>query len=101
MERRRKILYEDIKIGVATLVLIAGVVLTFISLYMPPEGEISGSVLAALGQFLAFSGGIYGIGYYGSIQVRKIDKEYELKSNQANQNNQNNPNNQNNQNKEG
>lgn len=93
MERKRKILYEDIKIGVATLVLIAGIVLTFISLYMPPEGEISGSVLAALGQFLAFSGAVYGIGYYGAIQVKKIDKEYEIKNKQSSDLN-NKPNNQ-------
>lgn len=61
--------------GCGIITLLAGIVLTFIGVYAPPMGEISGSVLAALGEFLSFSGAALGIGSYTSLQIHKIDRK--------------------------
>jgi len=60
--------------GCGIITLLAGIVLTFIGVYAPPMGEISGSVLAALGEFLTFAGSALGIGSYTVLQIHKIDK---------------------------
>lgn len=65
---------EMIIFGTGILTLLAGIVLTFIGIYAPPMGAIDGSVLAALGEFLTFSGSALGIGSYTAIQIRKIDR---------------------------
>ena len=65
---------EMIIFGTGILTLFAGIVLTFIGIYAPPMGAIDGSVLAALGEFLTFSGSALGIGSYTAIQIRKIDR---------------------------
>lgn len=51
---------------------LAGVILTFCGLMSPPVGEIDGSVLGGLGQFLTFSGALLGIIETGYIQMKKI-----------------------------
>ncbi len=61
--------------GCGIITLLAGIVLTFIGIYAPPMGEISGSVLAALGEFLSFSGAALGIGSYTALQIKKIDRK--------------------------
>ena len=60
--------------GCGVITLIAGIVLTYIGIYSPPVGEISGSVLAALGEFLTFAGSALGIGSYTALQIHKINK---------------------------
>ena len=65
---------EAIIFGCGIVTLLAGIVLTFIGIYAPPIGEISGSVLASLGEFLSFSGASLGIGSYTALQIHKIDK---------------------------
>lgn len=65
---------ESIIFGCGIVTLLAGIALTFIGIYAPPIGEIGGSVLAALGEFLSFSGAALGIGSYTSLQIHKIDK---------------------------
>lgn len=60
--------------GCGIVTLLAGIVLTYIGIYSPPVGEISGSVLAALGEFLTFAGSALGIGSYTVLQIHKIDK---------------------------
>ena len=61
--------------GCGVITLFAGIVLTYIGIYSPPVGEISGSVLAALGEFLTFAGSSLGIGSYTVLQIHKIDKQ--------------------------
>ena len=58
--------------GSGLCVLIAGIVLSFIGIYMPPLGEIHASVLTLVGEFLTFSGSALGIGSYTTIQLQKI-----------------------------
>lgn len=58
--------------GSGLVVLIAGIVLSFIGIYMPPVGEIHASVLTLIGEFLTFAGSALGIGSYTTIQIQKI-----------------------------
>lgn len=70
---------EWIIFGSGVLVLIAGIVLAFIGIYIPPAGMIEGSVLTVIAEFLTFSGSAMGIGSYTAIQIHKINKESEKK----------------------
>ncbi|MDE6717466.1 MAG: hypothetical protein K2J70_04655 [Muribaculaceae bacterium] len=56
---------EKLSYGMASLSLICGFVLLFLSYYSPPEGEITSSVLYAFGEISIFSGSVMGI----SIQL--------------------------------
>ena len=58
--------------GSGLVVLIAGIVLSFIGIYIPPIGEIHASILTLVGEFLTFSGSALGIGSYTTIQIQKI-----------------------------
>lgn len=58
--------------GSGLAVLMAGIVLSFIGIYMPPLGEIHASILTLVGEFLTFSGSALGIGSYTTIQIQKI-----------------------------
>lgn len=42
--------------------------------FVPPKGEISGSVLTATGEFLTFFSCIFGIGKYAEVQIAKMKK---------------------------
>lgn len=68
-------LKEWIIFGSGVLVLLAGIILAFISIYMPPIGIISGSVLTVIAEFLTFAGSAMGIGSYTAIQIHRINKE--------------------------
>ena len=52
----------------------AGIGLCIAGFCVPPEGEISGSVLTATGEFLTFFASVFGIGEYTRIQIEKIKK---------------------------
>lgn len=72
--------HKEITVLVAGfLTLISGLVLTFIGIYSPPVGEISGSVLTALGECLSFAGAALGINAYVAVKIHEIDKEIEKK----------------------
>lgn len=58
---------------------IVGVVLIFLSLYMPPIGIIDTSVLTAIGECFTFSGGLIGIDYSYRFKAFKIDEDYRHK----------------------
>ena len=58
--------------GSGLAVLIAGIILSFIGIYIPPVGEIHASILTLVGEFLTFAGSALGIGSYTTIQIQKI-----------------------------
>ena len=58
----------------ACIAFIAGIGLCVGGFFVPPTGEISGSVLTALGELLTFFGSVFGIGEYAKIQMRKLDR---------------------------
>lgn len=68
MERHR-IYYQEILGFVCVL---AAIVMTFISLFLPPPGEIHTSVLVLVGEVLCFVGALVGINAAASNNIRKI-----------------------------
>lgn len=62
-----------IKFISSIMLLVAGVVLIFISVYLPPIGEIHSSVLTVIGEIFTFVGAVFGIGEYAAIQIAKIN----------------------------
>ena len=68
-----------IKFISSIVLLIAGVVLIFISIYLPPVGSISTSVITVIGEIFTFVGAIFGIGEYTTIQIARINSKAEDK----------------------
>lgn len=58
----------------ATLMLAGGLVLAFISLYMPPRGVIDSSVIYIFAQILIYAGSALGIDYYIRQRYDGIDR---------------------------
>lgn len=65
--------------GSGLLVLVAGIVISYIGIYTPPAGEIHGSVLTLVGEFLTFAGSAMGIGSYTALQIEKIKNTVKCK----------------------
>lgn len=64
---------KDIIVWVAAIIaFLTGIGLCIAGFCVPPQGEISGSVLTATGEFLTFFGSVFGIGEYTKIQIEKI-----------------------------
>ena len=67
---------KDIIVWVAAIIaFLTGIGLCIAGFYVPPTGEIDGSVLTATGEFLTFFGSVFGIGKYTEIQLEKIKKK--------------------------
>ena len=61
----------------AALMLVFGAAVAAISLFMPPEGEIDGSVLMLFAQILVYAGSVFGV----KIYIKDlINKKYERKA---------------------
>ena len=61
----------------ACLLLIFGAAMAAISLFMPPEGEIDGTVLMLFAQILVYAGSIFGVKIYIKDLVNQIKKKDE------------------------
>lgn len=59
----------------ALLVILFGMVVALISLFMPPEGEIDGSVLMLNGQVLVYAGSIFGVKLYIKDLVKRMSNK--------------------------
>ena len=59
----------------AAVCIIAGIVLVFISLYMPPQGEIHPTVITLFGIMLSFAGAILGFSMHTDAQIEKFKAE--------------------------
>lgn len=69
---------KDIIVWVAAIIaFLTGIGLCIAGFYVPPTGEIDGSVLTATGEFLTFFGSVFGIGKYTEMQIEKIKKHNE------------------------
>ena len=62
---------------ITAILLIFGAAMAATSLFMPPEGEIDGSVLMLFGQILVYAGSIFGVKIYIKDLVRQIKKKDE------------------------
>lgn len=56
----------------ACIAFLTGIGLCIGGFFVPPAGEISGSVLTATGEFLTFFGSVFGIGEYAKIEMEKL-----------------------------
>lgn len=64
---------KDIIVWVAAIIaFITGIGLCIAGFYVPPTGEIDGSVLAATGEFLTFFGSVFGIGEFTKVKIEEI-----------------------------
>lgn len=68
-----------IKFISSIVLLFVGAVIIFISIYLPPVGQIHTSVLTVIGEIFTFVGAIFGIGEYAMIQITKINNKTEDK----------------------
>ena len=58
----------------ALLLLVFGATMAAISLFMPPEGEIDGSVLMLFAQILVYAGSIFGVKIYIKDLIKRANK---------------------------
>lgn len=74
MSQRSEDIKENIKFGASVVLLLLGVIIVFVSLYLPPKGVIDNSVLTLIGENFCFVGAVWGIGQYAKVQIAKIEK---------------------------
>lgn len=55
----------------ATSLVISGVVMSYLSFFTPPVGEVSDSVLGYLGECLIWAGSMFGMTEYVNYKIRK------------------------------
>ena len=55
----------------AALLVVSGVVMSFLSFYTPPVGEVADSVLGYLGECLIWAGSMFGMTEYVKYKIRK------------------------------
>ena len=58
------------KYYLAVLLVMSGVVLSYISFFTPPRGEVSDSVLGYLGECLIWAGSMFGMTEYVDYKVK-------------------------------
>lgn len=58
----------------AIMLLLFGAAMAATSLFLPPEGEIDGSVLMLFGQILVYAGSVFGVKIYIEDLVRHIKR---------------------------
>lgn len=74
MSQRSEDIKENIKFGASVVLLLLGVIIVFVSLYLPPAGVIDASVLTLIGENFCFVGAVWGIGQYTKVQIAKLEK---------------------------
>lgn len=63
---------EVITFSLAVVATVAGFVLLFLGMYIPPEGKIHESVITAFGIILVFSGSLLGISMHYANETNKF-----------------------------
>lgn len=53
--------------------LICGIILSFISLYLPPTGVIDTSVIILIGNVMVFVGSLWGLHDFTKLQMKKLE----------------------------
>lgn len=64
------------------IVLIAGIVLVFTGLHMPPRGNIDPSVLTAFGMFLGFVGAVWNIDIKYAYKIHELEAKLRSERNE-------------------
>ena len=73
MSQRSEEIKDNIKFGASVILLIMGVIIVFVSLYLPPVGVVDSSILTLIGENFCFVGAVWGIGQYTKVQIKKIE----------------------------
>lgn len=73
MAKKSDDIKENIKFTASIILLALGVVIVFVSLFLPPAGVIDASVLTLIGENFCFVGAVWGIGQYAKVQIAKIE----------------------------
>lgn len=63
---------EMLGYALAILTMLAGIVLLFLGMYIPPEGQIHSSVLSAFGMICVFSASLLGISIHYANELTKF-----------------------------
>lgn len=74
MAKKSDDIKENIKFAASIILLALGVVIVFVSLFLPPTGVIDASVLTLIGENFCFVGAVWGIGQYTKVQIAKIEQ---------------------------
>ncbi|MCM1356911.1 MAG: hypothetical protein NC212_10970 [Staphylococcus sp.] len=68
-----KLTFKEVLVyTLAVLAKVAGVVLLFLGMYIPPEGQIHASVLSAFGMICVFSASLLGISIHYANELSKF-----------------------------
>ena len=76
---------ELIQFGASILVLIAGIVLIFISLFLDPVGVIHPTVITVFGMFLSFIGAVWNIDLKYEYKTRELESTVRHRLNEDNE----------------
>ncbi|MCD8044392.1 MAG: hypothetical protein LUH10_15185 [Tannerellaceae bacterium] len=60
----------NLQLKMATLLCVAGVILLFSGMILPPTGELHPSVLIAFGEICTFAGGLFGVDYCYKFRMK-------------------------------
>lgn len=74
MAKKSDDIKENIKFAASVVLLALGVIIVFVSLFLPPTGVIDASVLTLIGENFCFVGAVWGIGQYAKVQIAKIEQ---------------------------
>ena len=85
MAKKSDDIKENIKFAASIVLLALGVIIVFVSLYLPPEGVIDSSVLTLIGENFCFVGAVWGIGQYAKVQIAKIEQVGDIQNKQEEQ----------------
>lgn len=66
---------ENKKFWLGAVLALLGVAMLFVALFIDPKGEISGSVLGAVGEILLVSGSLLGLDSYFDFKLNKFLKK--------------------------
>lgn len=70
---------EFIQFISSLIVLVAGIVLIFISLFLPPTGAIDPSVMGVFGMFLGFVGAVWNIDIKYTYKTKELQTRFDEK----------------------
>ena len=59
------------------VLIVVGIVLIFLGFYVEPKGELSGSLLGAVGEVFTLGGSFCGLDAYVEYKMKKMNKDIE------------------------
>lgn len=66
---------DDKKFWLGTILAILGVAMLFVAMFIDPKGEISGSVLGAVGELFVLAGSLLGLDSYFDFKLKRYLKK--------------------------